>query len=63
MQRHLTQRETTPLRRFLTMRHFEVLEGVHDAVFIDGGGDVVGVLREFRGGVAHGYAYSCLKNH
>ena len=34
----VTQSETT------LMRHFEVLEGIQDAVFIDGGGDVVGLL-------------------
>ena len=34
----VTQSETT------LMRHFEVLDGVEDAVLINGGGDVVGVL-------------------
>lgn len=53
----VTQSETT------LMRHFEVLEGVQDAVFIDGGGDVVGVLFELGGGVTHCYAYAGLQNH
>lgn len=41
----------------------EVLEGGADAVVVDGGGDVVGLLLEGVDGVAHGDADACGTDH
>ena len=47
----------------LPLYYVKVPEGVEDAVFVNGGGDVVGLLFEDVDGVAHSYAYASLENH